>query len=66
MFENCNLGPHGGPDAPIKQMTSPFSLWRIILLNFVFDYVFSIEEEIQIFPLGPLVNLYAPRPPPRG
>ena len=62
------LGPPWGPDAPVKQLTCPFShellfFWILYLkyLNMYFP-----EEEIQIFLLGPLVNLYAPPPFLRG
>ena len=58
------LGPHGGPDAHVKQMTCSFYMNNYILLNFVFEiseYVFSRKEEIQKFPY---VTPHQSLPPP--
>ena len=76
MFENYHFGPwapvlgppYRGPDAPVKQMTCPFShewlFFWILYLKYLTMYF--LEEEIHIFfILGPLVNLYA-RPLPPG
>ena len=74
MFENGNfghwasvLGPHGGPDAPVKQSTRHFS-WMIILLNFVIkiaDYVFSRRGNTH-FPFETPCQSLPPPPPPSG
>ena len=67
MFDNYHVGPwapppgpHGGPDVPVKQMTSPFS-YENDSCEFVLksDYEFSGRRGKYEFPLGTSVNIFA-------